>query len=177
MFTNLDARDLITFESSTDDSEVFVALNINGKRFDGAVIYTGALDDLTDKRYGLLPYRSLDFEYDRYDTKRIQPCGTVNFTVSEDYTRTTEYTWLTGQDIDVTTVAREYSRAFVDPDNQTPYYPIINEENQAFYDRYLALFNNLEQFYPLGRLAEYRYYNMDQIVLRALELADELTNK
>jgi UDP-galactopyranose mutase len=174
VFVNLDARSLITFEQAKNDEEKFDVLLINGERFDGIVIYTGALDDLTEQRFGLLPYRSLDFAYDRYETKRVQPCATVNFTVSEDYTRATEYTWLTGQDIDVTTVAREYSKAFIDPSTQTPYYPIINEENLAFYERYRTLFNNLEHFYPLGRLAEYRYYNMDQIVLRALELVDEL---
>ncbi|HBT95247.1 MAG TPA: UDP-galactopyranose mutase [Coriobacteriia bacterium] len=173
VFVNLDARSLMSFEQS-GDGESYQAILINGRRFEGTVIYTGALDDLTGEAFGLLPYRSIDFEYDYYDTKRVQPCGTVNFTVSEDYTRTTEYTWLTGQDIEVTTVAREYSSAFTDPATQTPYYPIFSGENQAYYDRYRDLFKDLPNFHPLGRLAEYRYYNMDQIVLRALELIDEL---
>ncbi|MDR3037103.1 MAG: FAD-dependent oxidoreductase [Coriobacteriales bacterium] len=156
--------------------EGFTALEVGGAPYTGIVVYTGALDELCAERFGLLPYRSLDFCYRRYDTGPVQPCGTVNFTVSEAYTRTTEYPWLTGQEIEATTVAEEYSRAYTDPLTQIPYYPILNDENLAFYERYRSLFEGLGNFYALGRLAQYRYYNMDQIVLRALELADELIN-
>ncbi|MDR3037121.1 MAG: UDP-galactopyranose mutase, partial [Coriobacteriales bacterium] len=82
----------------------------------------------------------------------------------------------TGQEIEATTVAEEYPRAYTDPLTQIPYYPIVNDENLAFYKRYRSLFEGVGNFYALGRLAQYRYYNMDQIVLRALELADELIN-
>ncbi|MCL2882916.1 MAG: FAD-dependent oxidoreductase [Coriobacteriia bacterium] len=150
----------------------FTAITLQGKAYNGLVIYTGALDELAGYRFGQLPYRSLDFVYRRYPQKHVQPCGTVNFTVSEDYTRTTEYTWLTGQDLEVTTVAEEYPRAFLDPQSQIPYYPVFTEANQAAYDSYKALFQRLPDFYLAGRLAEYRYYNIDQIVERALALAD-----
>jgi UDP-galactopyranose mutase len=156
------------------DGDKVTGVLLDGKPYTGLLIYTGAVDELLDWRFGLLPYRSLDFVYKRYDKKHVQPTGTVNFTVSEDYTRTTEYSWLTGQEIDNTTVAEEYPLAFTDPATQIPYYVISGDENQAMYDKYAAMFNELPNFKLLGRLAEYRYYNMDQIVARALELADEL---
>ncbi|MEG0681966.1 MAG: UDP-galactopyranose mutase, partial [Raoultibacter sp.] len=73
-----------------------------------------------------------------------------------------------------TTIMKEYSHAYDDPKKQIPYYAIINEENNAHYNRYRQLTANLANFYPLGRLAEYRYYNMDVIIGRALDLADRL---
>ena len=73
-----------------------------------------------------------------------------------------------------TTIMKEYSRAYEDPDAQIPYYAIINDENRAHYERYRALTDSLPNFYPLGRLAEYRYYNMDKIVELALAKAAEI---
>jgi UDP-galactopyranose mutase len=160
--------------AGTAAAERVEAIHVAGKPYNGMVIYTGALDDLLGWRYGLLPYRSLDFVYHQYDQQHVQPTGTVNYTVSEDYTRITEYSWLTGQNIDVTTTAEEYPRAYTDPLTQTPYYVISSDQNQAAYERYLALFSDLSNFRVLGRLAEYRYYNIDQIVERALVMADEL---
>ncbi|MCL2632408.1 MAG: FAD-dependent oxidoreductase [Coriobacteriia bacterium] len=156
------------------EAERAEAILVDGKPYDGLVIYTGALDELLEWRYGMLPYRTLEFVYRRYNEKHVQPVGTVNYTVSEDFTRITEYSHMTGQDIDVTTVAEEYPLAFTDPSTQTPYYPISDSANQAQYERYVLLFAEMPKFKLLGRLAEYRYYNMDQIVARALELADEL---
>ncbi|MCL2136598.1 MAG: UDP-galactopyranose mutase [Coriobacteriia bacterium] len=173
LYLGLDAAEVIELQMS-GDKEAYQAINVGGKQYPGLVIYTGALDELAAWRYGILPYRSLDFIYRRYPTKRVQPAAVVNFTVNEEYTRTTEYSWLTGQDIDVTTVAEEYPLAFTDPAQQIPYYAVSGTDNQAAYDRYLSLFAGLPQFSVLGRLAEYRYYNMDQIVERALELADRL---
>ncbi|MDR2956590.1 MAG: UDP-galactopyranose mutase [Coriobacteriales bacterium] len=173
---DVDAREVLSLDNEADFwghewvNEIFV----NNRPYDGRIIYTGALDELCGWYYGLLPYRSLDFSYRQYNQKHVQPVGTINYTVSQDYTRTTEYSWLTCQDIDVTTVAEEYPRAFNDPASQIPYYPVIAHDNQLAYQRYLDLFADLPKFHLLGRLAEYRYYNMDQIVERALLLADQL---
>ena len=172
VFLELDARNLIGFFEADDDPGRYQTITIDGETYDGIVIYTGALDELCGERFGMLPYRSLDFVYRRYDKNPVQPCGTVNFTVDRDYTRTSEYTWLTGQKIDRSTVAEEYPRPYTDPSRQIPYYPVIGEENLSFYRQYADLFSELPSFHALGRLAEYRYYNMDQIVLRALELTD-----
>jgi UDP-galactopyranose mutase len=177
VFVGIDARELLRLVPSepADDDAPIAAIEADGAAYKGLVVYTGALDELCGRRFGLLPYRSLDFKYRHYDHRPVQPCGTVNFTVSEEYTRTTEYTWLTGQDIGRSSVAEEYSRAYVDPDSQIPYYPIVSDENQEFYQRYLRLFDNLENFHVLGRLAQYRYFNMDQVILQALELVDSLS--
>ncbi|MEG2725768.1 MAG: UDP-galactopyranose mutase [Eggerthellaceae bacterium] len=163
----------LDFESK-EETAPLTAIKIKGITFDGPVIYTGPLDELFLSRFGRLPYRSLDFTYETLDAEHVLPCGTVNFTVSEDYTRITEFKYLTGQVSDKTTIMKEYSHAYDDPKKQIPYYAIINEENNAHYNRYRQLTANLANFYPLGRLAEYRYYNMDVIIGRALDLADRL---
>ena len=165
----------LVFESDAEDARLS-AIEIKGVPFTGPIIYTGPLDELFLSRFGRLPYRSLDFEYTTYDVEHVLPCGTVNYTVSEDFTRATEFTYLTGQRTDKTTVMREYSRAYEDPKTQIPYYPIVGEENERHYRRYRALTSSLPNFYPLGRLAEYRYYNMDVIVGRALDLAAEIVD-
>lgn len=177
--TDLDACQILTFDTGNQNAqsgedEPFTAILFNDRPFEGEVIYTGPLDELCNNRFGLLPYRSLDFIFKTLPVKHVLPCGTVNYTVSEDYTRITEFTWLTGQELDVTTIMEEYPCSFEALAGQTPYYAIINDENHSHYQRYLALFSGLANFHVVGRLAEYRYYNMDHIVKRALELADEL---
>ena len=175
LILNLDARQVLSFQESEGKEGRFKAVEVCGAPYEGILIYTGALDELTRECLGMLPYRSLEFDYRHHKQRLIQPCGTVNFTVSEEFTRSSEYTWLTGQETNVSTIAEEYPVAYEDPFRQIPYYPIINENNLAFYERYRDLFKDLKNFYTLGRLAEYRYYNMDQIVLRALELIDEIS--
>ena len=160
--------------SSLDEDAPLDSICIKGHPFNGPIIYTGPLDEMFLSRFGRLPYRTLRFEYETLDQEYFQPCGTVNYTVTEDYTRITEFKRLTGQKSDKTTIMREYSLSYDDPATQIPYYAIINEENEAHYNRYLKLTESLTNFYPLGRLAEYRYYNMDVIVERALSLSDKI---
>ena len=166
----------LNFESDAEDAPLS-SISLKGRPFEGSIVYTGPLDELFLSRFGRLPYRSLDFVYETYDADFVQPCGTVNYTVTEDYTRITEFKHLTGQVCPKTTIMKEYSRPYEDPRTQIPYYAIINDENLAHYGRYLALTETLPNFYPLGRLAEYRYYNMDVIIGRALDLADELVGQ
>ena len=166
----------LEFESEAEDAPLS-AIKLHGKKFEGPIVYTGPLDELFLARFGRLPYRSLDFVYETFDKEHVLPCGTVNFTVTEDYTRITEFKYLTGQKSDKTTIMKEYSRAYEDPNTQTPYYAILSDENRAHYERYRALTAKLPNFYPLGRLAEYRYYNMDKIIGLALELSDKLVEE
>ena len=166
----------LEFESEAEDAPLS-AIKLHGKKFEGPIVYTGPLDELFLARFGRLPYRSLDFVYETFDKEHVLPCGTVNFTVTEDYTRITEFKYLTGQKSDKTTIMKEYSRAYEDPNTQTPYYAILSDENRAHYERYRALTAKLPNFYPLGRLAEYRYYNMDKIISLALELSDKLVEE
>lgn len=163
----------LVFEGD-DEQSALSEIKIKDIPFTGPIIYTGPLDELFLSRFGRLPYRTLDFVYETYDEEYKFPCGTVNYTVTEDYTRITEFKHLTCQKSPKTTIMKEYSKAYEDPSTQIPYYAIINEENLAHYQKYLNLTKNLTNFYPLGRLAEYKYYNMDKIVGLALELSNEI---
>ena len=139
------------------------------------MIYTGALDELFDCRFGRLPYRSLDLRFEHYDTESYQGRSVVNYTVSEDFTRITEFKFLTGQqDADGTTIVKEYPFAYSGAEGEIPYYAILNDENEALYERYRGLVKGLERFHLLGRLAEYRYYNIDAMVKKAFELTEQM---
>ena len=155
------------------------AVRVDGAPFAGPVIYTGQADELFGFRFGPLPYRTLDFVFETCDRQFYQTHGTVNYTVDEAYTRITEFKHLTGQRLQdpVTTIMKEYSRAYTGAAGEIPYYAIINPENNALYERYRALAEGFGGLHLLGRLAEYKYYNMDAIVLRALELCDLLLKK
>ncbi len=163
----------LDFESDEEDAGLR-AIKLHDHAFTGPIIYTGPIDELFLSRFGRLPYRSLDFVYETYDEEFKLPCGTVNYTVTEDYTRITEFKHLTKQSAPNTTIMKEYSRSYDDPDTQIPYYAIINDENNAHYEQYRKLTDSLDNLYLLGRLAEYRYYNMDQIVGLALDLSAKI---
>lgn len=145
-----------------------------GEEYKGTVIYTGAIDELFDCCYGKLPYRSLDFVFEHYPQEYYQSHGVVNYTVSEDYTRITEFKRLTGQVCEGTTIIKEYSKSYSGAEGETPYYAIQNEENQALYEKYRELAARFPKLYMLGRLAEYKYYNIDAIVEQALGLSKKL---
>lgn len=149
---------------------------LDGERFDGPIVYTGAVDELFGDCLGRLPYRTLDFQFETLPVEWFQTRGTVNYTVSEPYTRITEFKYFSGQDIpDRTTIVKEFSRAYTGENGEIPYYAIINGENNGLYQQYRALTESVAaELHLLGRLAEYKYYNMDAIVVRALGLADEL---
>ena len=148
---------------------------VDGEAFAGPVIYTGQADELFGFRFGPLPYRTLDFDFETLPQDDFQGYGTVNYTVDEDFTRITEFKHLTGQVLPgVTTIVREYSKAYSGAQDETPYYAIINPENNALYAKYQQEAGKFGNLYLLGRLAEYKYYNMDAIAARALELADSM---
>lgn len=148
----------------------------NGAVFEGKVIFTGPIDEFFDCRFGRLPYRSLKFEWGHSEADSYQEKAVVNYTVSEDFTRITEFKKLTGQVVNGSTVMREYSIPYTDSTKEIPYYAIINDDNKALYEKYLTLLNEYPNFYLLGRLAEYKYYNIDAIVNEALKLADRFIN-
>jgi UDP-galactopyranose mutase len=133
------------------------------------MIYTGPIDAFFDHRYGKLPYRSLDFEHVTLPQERFQPVGTVNYPNDYAYTRTTEFRHLTGQRHAATAVVYEHPRADGDP-----YYPVPRAENAALYRRYEADALGLPYVTFVGRLASYRYYNMDQVVAQALAVFKKL---
>ena len=153
-------------------------LKVDGVPFEGEVIYTGQADELFRFQYGPLPYRTLDFRFETLEKDDFQGYGTVNYTVDQDYTRITEFKHLTGQVLPgKTTIVKEYSRAYGGILGEIPYYAIINPENNALYGQYKALADRFPNLHLLGRLAEYKYYNMDAIAGRALDLAEALLTK
>lgn len=163
----LDAKSVLKPENGT--------LYYKGEPYKGKVIYTGPIDEFFDCRYGRLPYRSLRFEFKHFNQDSYQEKAVVNYTVSEDFTRITEFKKLTGQEMPgSTTIMREYPIAYTDSEKEIPYYAIMNEENMELYRKYQNLLKDYPGFYLLGRLAEYKYYNIDAIVEKALFLADEL---
>jgi UDP-galactopyranose mutase len=127
------------------------------------VIFTGPIDEFFGFRFGKLPYRSLRFEHLTLDKEWHQPVAVVNYPQTNDYTRVTEYKHLTGQRHDKTALTYEFPSAVGDP-----YYPIPKAENQELYKKYERLALVTPNVWFVGRLATYRYYNMDQIVGQAL---------
>lgn len=179
MFERMLAHERITVRCGADCRESLAiredGIWFEGQPFAGDVIYTGALDELFDCRFGRLPYRSLDFKFEHYDTESFQGRSVVNYTVSEDFTRITEFKFLTGQqDTNGTTIVKEYPFAYSGAEGEIPYYAILNDENEALYERYRGLVKGLDRFHLLGRLAEYRYYNIDAMVKKAFELTEQM---
>jgi UDP-galactopyranose mutase len=137
------------------------------------IIYTGPIDEYFDFRFGKLPYRSLKFDHQTLDKEWHQPVAVVNYPdETVPYTRISEYKHLTGQDAPVTTITYEYPSAEGDP-----YYPIPRPENQELFKKYEALADSTDGVTFVGRLATYRYYNMDQIVGQALATFRRIDDK
>lgn len=164
--TGVDARSRIRFE---EDQVI-----LDGEPFCGEVIYTGPVDELFNCCFGRLPYRSLRFDFEYLDQEDYQGHSVVNYTVSEDFTRITEFKYLTGQKAPGTTIVREYPFAYTGAESEIPYYSIANEVNQALYEKYRALTEKIPNVWLLGRLAEYKYYNIDAMVMKALELTEKI---
>jgi UDP-galactopyranose mutase len=128
------------------------------------LIFTGPIDEFFNFRYGKLPYRSLEFKHETLDEKWHQPVAVVNYPNEQLYTRVTEFKYLTGQEHHKTSLVYEYPRAEGDP-----YYPVPRPENQELYKKYAALAEEVPHVHFVGRLATYKYYNMDQVTAQALK--------
>jgi len=136
------------------------------------VIYTGPVDEYFDYRYGRLPYRSLEFKFETLNMERHQPVAVINYPNENLYTRVTEFKYLTGQEHHKTSLVYEYPKASGDP-----YYPIPRSENAELYRKYQMLAAATKGVHFVGRLATYKYYNMDQVVAQALTLYSKLTSQ
>jgi UDP-galactopyranose mutase len=156
------------FERMLDHPNIKVALNCDYQEIADEItyremIYTGPVDAFFDYRYGKLPYRSLKFKHETHNAAQFQPAPVVNFPNEHAYTRVTEFKYLTGQEHPKTSVVYEYPQAEGDP-----YYPVPRRENAEIYTKYKALADATANVHFVGRLATYKYYNMDQIVAQAL---------
>ncbi|WP_394649581.1 UDP-galactopyranose mutase [uncultured Deinococcus sp.] len=157
MFENMLAHPNIKVMLNTDYREIAPLLEYRH------MIYTGPVDAFFDHCYGKLPYRSLEFRHETHDQEVFQPVGTVNYPNDYGYTRISEFKYITGQVAPRTSVVYEYPQAEGDP-----YYPVPRPENAELYKKYEALADAREDVTFVGRLATYRYYNMDQVVAQAL---------
>jgi UDP-galactopyranose mutase len=164
MFKNILDHPNITIETGVDFAEV------DDHAGYGHIVYTGPIDAWFDYRFGRLPYRSLHFEHEHLPgIEFFQETGTTNYPNDHAFTRITEFKHLTGQRHSGTSIVREYPRAEGDP-----YYPVPREENERLYKRYEDLAKDEPNVTFVGRLAQYRYYNMDQVVGAALAAAKRL---
>jgi UDP-galactopyranose mutase len=163
------------FENMLDHPNIFVMLNCDYREIEKhnpyrEMIYTGPVDSYFDYRFGRLPYRSLEFKFETHDRPSYQTTGTVNYPNEHLYTRITEFKFLTGQEHLKTSIVYEYPRAEGDP-----YYPVPRPENALLYKKYQALADATSGVHFVGRLATYKYYNMDQCVAAALNLYAKLS--
>jgi len=156
------------FENLLDHKNIHVMLQTDYRDIVKVIpfremIYSGPVDEFFDCCYGKLPYRSLEFRHETLEMETFQPAPVVNYPNDYAFTRITEFKYLTGQTHAKTSVVYEYPQAVGDP-----YYPIPRQENAAIYSQYQALAKDTPGVHFVGRLATYRYYNMDQVVAQAL---------
>lgn len=156
------------FENMLDSPNIKIVLNCDYRELLEDIkfkemIYTGPVDEFFDYRYGKLPYRSLEFKHETHDTEIYQPAPVVNYPNEHAFTRITEFKYLTGQEHKKTSIVYEFPQAEGDP-----YYPVPRKENAEIYNKYKLLADARADVHFVGRLATYKYYNMDQIVAQAL---------
>ena len=166
---NMDANDRLTLR---ENGEIL----LDGAVTHAPVIYTGALDELFDCKFGKLPYRSLSFEYKTMPLKDFQPTPGVAYPLAEGYTRITEFSKLMPlqPETEQTIVAYEYPQQYGSEKGKEAYYPILTAHSQELYQKYLDEAKQYPTLYPCGRLGDFKYYNMDQAVLRAYQVYQTL---
>lgn len=145
---------------------------VNNNVYQGIVVYSGMLDSLFNYQLGELPYRSIQFKFEQHTVDYYQSATTINYPNTEDYTRITEFKHIHEQHLSGTTIVKEFPQDYdkSNPKCNIPYYPIFNDENGAIHLKYMALSENFSQLIVLGRLAEYKYFNMDDAVNNALSM-------
>lgn len=156
------------FEKMLDHPNIHVMLNTDYKDVMGVIpykklIFTGPIDEYFDFRFGKLPYRSIEFKFETLDQEKFQETGTINYPNDYGFTRITEFKHLSGQKHHKTSIVYEFPKTDGDP-----YYPIPRPENASIYKQYHQLALQMKNTYFVGRLATYKYYNMDQVVAQAL---------
>ncbi|HLP44444.1 MAG TPA: UDP-galactopyranose mutase [Candidatus Kapabacteria bacterium] len=164
LFENMLKHKNIQLLLRTDYKEI-----IDEVEFD-RLIYTGPVDYYFDYVYGKLPYRSIRFTFETYNIERFQGAAVVNYTLDKEYTRITEFKHFYFQRHPATTICYEYPC-----DEGDPYYPIPREDNRRIYEKYRAAADKLKNTHFVGRLAEYKYLNIDQAVKHALDLFVQLS--
>lgn len=155
-------------------------LKYNGEEISCPVVFTGPIDELCGFRFGELPYRSLKMDFENHFMERYQPAAVVNYPNDQLFTRITEYKHMTGQELPGrTTIMKEYPMKYdrFAPMGNIPYYPINNDETNSLYNRYTQYLAQYKNVYLCGRLADYRYYNMDGAVERAFGVYEKIAEE
>ncbi|BAZ13705.1 UDP-galactopyranose mutase [Calothrix sp. NIES-4071] len=165
------------FENMLNHPNIKVMLNTDYREIEKAIpcreiVYTGPVDEFFDYRYGKLPYRSLDFKHETHNTAKFQEAPVINYPNDHLYTRVTEFKYLTGQEHAKTSIVYEFPKAEGDP-----YYPVPRLENQEIYKKYKELADETSGVYFVGRLATYKYLNMDHCVAQALAMYKQIAVK
>jgi len=163
-------------ENMLSNSNIKIMLNTDFKELKNSLnyeklIYTGSIDDYFDYKYGKLKYRSLDFKFETYDMDEYQPAPSTRYPKDYDFTRITEFKKMTGQRHHKTTILKEYP-CFGDE----PYYPYPDNESKELYLKYKDLADKDRETIFIGRLAEYKYYDMDDVISKALEVFESIKN-
>lgn len=179
MINNMLNHKNIKVMTNTDFKEICHLKNnqfyLFDSKFEGKVIYTGEIDELFDYQFGELPYRSVDMKFETIEEEYYQEKATINYPNNYDFTRITEFKHIHPTNSDKTTILKEYPQEYKRNEN-TPYYPIFTDENQSKYNEYLKYSKSIDNLVLVGRLAEYKYYDMDDIVERTLEVYREMNN-
>lgn len=165
------------FENMLDHPNIKVMLNIDYQEVEDLIpyreiIFTGPIDEFFNYQFGKLPYRSLEFRLETHNTPVFQQAPVINYPNEHPYTRVTEFKYLTGQIHEKTTVVYEYPM-----DDGDPYYPVPRPENREIYQKYQTLAQATPSVHFIGRLATYKYFNMDQVVGQALTLYSKFANE
>ncbi len=145
----------------------------NDSIFEGKVIYTGPIDELFNYKYGALEYRSIDLQFETIDQEFFQEAAVVNYPNDHEFTRITEFKHIHPSESKQTTILKEFPQPYIVNEN-IPYYPIFTDDNQARYEEYEKLIFTIGNIIPVGRLAEFKYYDMDDIVERALNVFETI---
>jgi UDP-galactopyranose mutase len=178
VFENMLDHPNISLLLNTNFNDVFKldlqtkSMSFMGADFSGQLIFTGLIDELFEQQFGELPYRSLDFQFEHLTCDQYQEKTTINYPNDYDFTRITEFKHISQQSIAGTTIVREFPQDFDrnDPQKEIPYYPVFTPENKEKLYRYLSFAEEFENITLVGRLAENKYYDMDDIVARALQV-------
>ena len=163
---NTDFRELINID--IDNQKIYFLGNI----FNGKLIFTGMIDELFNYSFGILPYRSLKFDFKTVDKDFFQEVATINYPNNYDFTRITEFKHIHPSDSKKSTIVYEYPQDY--DLGKVPYYPVFTDDAKNRYLDYLELSEKFKNIILIGRLAEYKYYDMDDAVKRALEVFESI---
>lgn len=174
MFKKMLSHKNINLLLNTDYKEVIKikenSIYLFNQKVKGEIFYTGPIDYFFDYKFGQLSYRTIDFRFKTFDTRYYQQNSVINYPNNYNFTRITEFKYLTKQNHNKTTIVKEYPSKCEISQNDIPYYPVPKKENRERYNKYKRLISNYENLFMVGRLAEYKYYNMTEVIEKVFKI-------